>query len=100
MFFVKWPSLNNKATLHFISYLFKVCEDRTGHPSMGMAAAVGVNESLQVQRKLDGFLAAAPKQTGTVGAASDTETAVSTTYHNMRGLNAVSNEVCTSLSAQ
>lgn len=75
-------------------------EGRTGHPSMGMAATVGVNESLQVQRKLDGFLAAAPKQTGTVGAASDTETAVSTTYHNMRGLNTVSNEVCTSLSAQ
>lgn len=34
-------------------------EDRTGHPSMGMAATVGVNESLQVQRKLDGFLAPA-----------------------------------------
>lgn len=71
---------------------------------MLLAVMVGVNESLQVQGKLDSFLASAPQQKGSVGA--DSHPLVSPTwwtdnsFHNipqyvMQTLNNVNNEACT-----
>lgn len=93
-------------TIYFLLIpLESVSENETCYRSMGMAVMVGVNESLQVQRKLDSFLASAPQQTGSVGA--DSQPLVSPTwltdnsFHNIQqyvtqALNTVSNEICTS----